>query len=160
APQPPLTATPTRTMAQRFSRLEEEVHRLCGDIGPRWKEIDNVGEVSIIWNPMADEAKVSHDLLSNLPHSEVQMRLDGLTFDELVDFHDVSALRFVMSNNILNMEARVLSGDVARLRNEVVSLRNQQADSAILISSLEVKLRDAEGRLGVEEGSLVRNLRA
>ncbi|GKE25721.1 hypothetical protein Tco_1441105, partial [Tanacetum coccineum] len=89
-------------------------------------------------------SKVSHDLLSNLPHSEVQMRLDGLTFDELVDFHDVSALRFVMSNNILNMEARVLSGDVARLRNEVVSLRNQQADSAILISSLEVKLRDAE----------------
>ncbi|GJV70950.1 hypothetical protein Tco_1490945 [Tanacetum coccineum] len=48
----------------------------------------------------------------------------------------------------------------AVLRNEVVSLRNQQADSAILISSLEVKLRDAEGRLGVEEGSLVRNLRA
>ncbi|GKC84251.1 hypothetical protein Tco_1139968, partial [Tanacetum coccineum] len=33
APQPPSAATPTRTMAQRLSRLEEEVHSLCGDMG-------------------------------------------------------------------------------------------------------------------------------
>ncbi|GJR51181.1 hypothetical protein Tco_1401702 [Tanacetum coccineum] len=33
APQPPPAVASTRTMEQRFSRLEEEVHNLRGDIG-------------------------------------------------------------------------------------------------------------------------------
>ncbi|GJU23192.1 hypothetical protein Tco_1156534 [Tanacetum coccineum] len=62
APQLPPPAM-GRTMPQRLGRLEEEmqglrqdVRSLCGlversmtDQGPRWKEIDDVGEVSTIW---------------------------------------------------------------------------------------------------------------
>ncbi|GJS97641.1 RNA-directed DNA polymerase, eukaryota [Tanacetum coccineum] len=65
APQPlPPVAGPARTMAQRLARVEEDVHEIRGALGeqreildsmaPRYKEIDEVGEVSIIWNPMCD----------------------------------------------------------------------------------------------------------
>ncbi|GJY68461.1 hypothetical protein Tco_0471443 [Tanacetum coccineum] len=57
-----------------------------------------------------DKAQVSHGILSGLPHLETQRRLDGLTLNELANFHDVSALRFVMSNNMLNREDWSLSG--------------------------------------------------
>nr|GFB99166.1 hypothetical protein [Tanacetum cinerariifolium] len=66
---------PAQTMAQRLARLEEEVHEIRGALdeqrqmmdtmardlsrftvwaagGPRCKEIDKVGEVWIIWNPL------------------------------------------------------------------------------------------------------------
>ncbi|GJR18297.1 hypothetical protein Tco_0966824 [Tanacetum coccineum] len=99
-------------------------------------------------------------LLSGLLHPETQRRLDGLTLNELANFHDVSALRFVMSNNMLNREARSLSMEVSRLRDKVVTLRNQRADSAIVISRLEAKLLGVEGRLAASEDFVVRDLKA
>ncbi|GJZ72152.1 hypothetical protein Tco_0636003 [Tanacetum coccineum] len=79
-----------------------------------------------------DEAWVSHDILSSLLHPETQRRSDGLSLNELANFHDVSALKFMMSSNMLNREARSLSVEVLRLRDEVVTLRNQRANSAIV----------------------------
>ncbi|GJS50423.1 hypothetical protein Tco_0623785 [Tanacetum coccineum] len=107
-----------------------------------------------------DEARVSHDILSGLLHPKTQRHLDGLSLNELVNFHDVSALKFMMSSNMLNREARSLSAEVLRLRDEVVTLRNQRANSAIVISRLEAKLLGVEGRLATSEDSVVRNLRA
>nr|GFC92635.1 hypothetical protein [Tanacetum cinerariifolium] len=65
------------------------------------------------------EANSSHDILSNITCPDFKRRLDGMTFDELANFYDVYALKFVLANNMLNKEARVLSEDVSRLRNEV-----------------------------------------
>ncbi|GJX87280.1 hypothetical protein Tco_0339294, partial [Tanacetum coccineum] len=42
APQPPLATAPTRTMAQSLSRLEEEVHSLCGDMGEQREVLDSM----------------------------------------------------------------------------------------------------------------------
>nr|GEW95402.1 putative retrotransposon protein [Tanacetum cinerariifolium] len=95
-------------------------------------------------DPFLPEAQVSNGILSGLSYSETQRHLDGLTLNELANFHDVSALRFAMSNNMLNREAWSFSGEVSRLHDEVVTLRNQRLDSVIVISKLEAKL------LGVE----------
>ncbi|GJR76954.1 hypothetical protein Tco_0089319 [Tanacetum coccineum] len=50
APQPPPAAGPARTLPQKVARLIPEIG-LHGFIifctGPRWKEIDNVGKVSL-----------------------------------------------------------------------------------------------------------------
>ncbi|GJY36537.1 ribonuclease H-like domain-containing protein [Tanacetum coccineum] len=58
-----------------------------------------------------------------------------------------------MSNNMLNREARSLSGEVSRRRDEVVTLRNQRSDSTIIITRLEAKLWDTEA--GLRELSLL-----
>ncbi|GJY74898.1 hypothetical protein Tco_0479329 [Tanacetum coccineum] len=42
ATQPPLAVTPTRTVAQRLSRLEEEVHNLRGDMGEQREMLDSM----------------------------------------------------------------------------------------------------------------------
>ncbi|GKC44293.1 hypothetical protein Tco_1062015, partial [Tanacetum coccineum] len=42
APQPPPAVASTRTMEQRFSRLEEEVHNLRGDIGEQREVLDSM----------------------------------------------------------------------------------------------------------------------
>ncbi|GKC64646.1 hypothetical protein Tco_1097244 [Tanacetum coccineum] len=76
-------------------------------------------------------AQVSHYILSDLPHPEIQRRSDGLTLNELANFYDVSSLRFMMSNN-----------------------------STIMISRLEAKLRDDEGRLEAREDSVICGLKA
>ncbi|GJU40683.1 hypothetical protein Tco_1193640 [Tanacetum coccineum] len=41
-PQPPPAAALTRTMAQRLSRLKEEVHSLCGDMGEQREVLDSM----------------------------------------------------------------------------------------------------------------------
>ncbi|GKD50228.1 hypothetical protein Tco_1279204, partial [Tanacetum coccineum] len=56
-PQPPPIAGPARTMAQRLGRLEKDIHGLREALGEQredltGKEIDKVGEVLIIWNPI------------------------------------------------------------------------------------------------------------
>ncbi|GJV66490.1 hypothetical protein Tco_1481999 [Tanacetum coccineum] len=107
-----------------------------------------------------DEARVSHGILSCLPHPKTQKCLDGLTSNELANFHDVSALRFAMSNNMLNREARSLSGEVSRLRDKVVTLRNQRVDFAIMISRLDDMLLGVKGRSSAREDTVVRDLTA
>ncbi|GJU34905.1 hypothetical protein Tco_1183259 [Tanacetum coccineum] len=49
---------------------------------------EETGEV----NPFLP-AQVSHGILSDLPHPEIQRRSDGLTLNKLANFHDVSSLR-------------------------------------------------------------------
>ncbi|GJY47356.1 hypothetical protein Tco_0436419 [Tanacetum coccineum] len=107
-----------------------------------------------------DKAQVSHDLLNGPPYLETQRHLDGLSLNELVNFHDVPALKLVMSSNMFNREARSLSVEVLRLCNEIVTLKNQRADFVIVISRLEAKLLGVEGRLAISEDSVVCNLRA
>nr|GEX49735.1 hypothetical protein [Tanacetum cinerariifolium] len=75
--------------------------------------------------PGDDEDQVSHGILSGLPHLKNQRHLDGLTLFEIANFRDVSALR------------------------------NQRADSAIMISRLEATPRGAEGRLPAMEDSVI-----
>ncbi|GJT19871.1 hypothetical protein Tco_0878577 [Tanacetum coccineum] len=110
-------------------------------------------------SPRDDEAHFSHDILSSLPHPDTQRHLDGLSLNELANFHDVSALKCVISRNMLNIEAQSLSIKVSRLHNEVVSLRNQRADSTIMISRLEAKLLGVEGKLATREDSIIRDLK-
>ncbi|GKC06709.1 hypothetical protein Tco_0998319, partial [Tanacetum coccineum] len=47
APQPPPVAVPTRSMAQRLSRLEEEVHNLRDDIGEQ-RDVSGVRYTSYV----------------------------------------------------------------------------------------------------------------
>ncbi|GJZ03024.1 hypothetical protein Tco_0520985, partial [Tanacetum coccineum] len=72
-----------------------------------------------------EEARSSRDALCNLSYPDVQRRLDGLTLTELTNFHDVAAVRFVMSNNLLTREAEALSAEVFRLRGEVEALKDK-----------------------------------
>nr|GEY95911.1 hypothetical protein [Tanacetum cinerariifolium]GEZ00016.1 hypothetical protein [Tanacetum cinerariifolium]GEZ22822.1 hypothetical protein [Tanacetum cinerariifolium] len=72
-----------------------------------------------------EEARSSRDALYNLSCPNVERRLDGLTLTELTNFHDVAAVRFVMSNNLLNREARSLSVKVFSLRGEVEALKDR-----------------------------------
>ncbi|GJV29553.1 hypothetical protein Tco_1386001 [Tanacetum coccineum] len=92
-----------------------------------------------------DEARISHDILRGLPHSETQRRLDRICLSELANFHDVSALRFVMSSKMLNREVRSLFAEASRLCGEVFSLGNQRADFSLVVSRLEAKLLSVDG---------------
>nr|GEZ87355.1 hypothetical protein [Tanacetum cinerariifolium] len=55
------------------------------------------------------KAREDHEILSRLDHLEIQRRLDGLSLTELANFHDVSALKFVMSNTIDNAQIKHIS---------------------------------------------------
>ncbi|GKB23962.1 hypothetical protein Tco_0863363 [Tanacetum coccineum] len=91
---------------------------------------------------------------------QTQRRLDGLSLSKLANFHDVFALKFMMSSHMLNKEVRSLSVEVLRIRNEIVALRNKRADSPIVISMLEAKLLDVKGKSAPGEDFIVRDLRA
>ncbi|GJT26347.1 putative ribonuclease H-like domain-containing protein [Tanacetum coccineum] len=56
------------------------------------------------------EAQFAHNILYHLPCPNIQRCLDGIAFDELVNFHDVQALQFVMSNSMRNDKDRTLLG--------------------------------------------------
>nr|GEX59440.1 hypothetical protein [Tanacetum cinerariifolium] len=84
--------------------------------------------------PWDDKAQVSHGILSGLPHLKTQRHLDGLTLIEIANFRDVSALKFVMSNSMLNREAQSLFK--------------------------EATSRGTEGRLAAMEDSIVCDLKA
>nr|GEU86946.1 hypothetical protein [Tanacetum cinerariifolium] len=75
--------------------------------------------------PGIEEARSSCDALCNLSYPNVQHRLNGLILTELTNFHDVAAVRFVMSNNLLTREAQALSAEVFRLRGEVEALKDK-----------------------------------
>ncbi|GJX48656.1 hypothetical protein Tco_0273846 [Tanacetum coccineum] len=75
--------------------------------------------------PGIEEARSSRDALCNLCYPDVQCRLDGLTLTELTNFHDVAAVRFVMSNNLLTCEAQALSAEVFRLCGKVEALKDK-----------------------------------
>nr|GFD19070.1 hypothetical protein [Tanacetum cinerariifolium] len=63
--------------------------------------------------------------LCNLSYPDVQLRLDGMTLTELTNFHNVAAVRFVMSNNLLTREAHALSAEVFRMCGEVEALKDK-----------------------------------
>nr|GEV09417.1 hypothetical protein [Tanacetum cinerariifolium] len=86
----------------------------------------------------------SRDILSRLDHSEIQRRLDGLSLTELANFHDVFALRFIMSSSMLSREARSSSLEVLRLRDEVFRLKGEQSVSAATIAKLDDRLSCVE----------------
>ncbi|GJS96913.1 hypothetical protein Tco_0803881 [Tanacetum coccineum] len=71
--------------------------------------------------------------------------MDGLFVVELANFHDVSALRFVMASNMLNREARFLSSKILKLRETVFRLKGEQSVSSATIARLEAKLLSVEG---------------
>nr|GEU38391.1 hypothetical protein [Tanacetum cinerariifolium] len=73
--------------------------------------------------PCIEEARSFCDVLCNLSYPNVQRHLDGLTLTELANFHDVTVVRFVMSNNLLTREAQALSAKVFKLRGEVEALK-------------------------------------
>nr|GEV54006.1 hypothetical protein [Tanacetum cinerariifolium] len=75
--------------------------------------------------PGIEEARSSYDALCNLSYPDVQRCLDSLTLTELTNFHDVTAVRFVMSNNLLTREAQALSAEVFRLRGEFEALKDK-----------------------------------
>ncbi|GKF93402.1 hypothetical protein Tco_0280121, partial [Tanacetum coccineum] len=58
-----------------------------------------------------EEDRSSRDALCILSYPDVQCRLHGLPLTELANFHDVAAVRFVMSNNLLTHEAQALSAE-------------------------------------------------
>ncbi|GKA62667.1 hypothetical protein Tco_0762186 [Tanacetum coccineum] len=106
-----------------------------------------------------EEARSSRDALCNLSYPDVQCRLDGLTLTELTNFHDVVAVRFVMSNNLLTREAQALSAEVFRLRGEVEALKdkldlaNQERTSlekAMLVGRSQALREVASLGIGVE----------
>nr|GEY98660.1 putative ribosomal protein S11, mitochondrial [Tanacetum cinerariifolium] len=55
------------------------------------------------------KARGDHEILSRLDHPEIQRQLDGLSLTELANFHDVSALKFMMSNTIDNAQIKHIS---------------------------------------------------
>nr|GEU56874.1 retrovirus-related Pol polyprotein from transposon TNT 1-94 [Tanacetum cinerariifolium] len=83
------------------------------------------------------EARFFHAAFFNLLYPDVQRNLDGLTLTKLANFHEVTAVRFVMSNNMLNREALALFVEIFKLCGEVVILKNQQFKSAHVVSKLK-----------------------
>nr|GEU97051.1 putative reverse transcriptase domain-containing protein [Tanacetum cinerariifolium] len=71
------------------------------------------------------EARSSRDSLYSLLYPDVQSRLEGLTLIEVTNFHDVAAVRFFMSINLLTHEAQALFAKVFRLRGEVEALKDK-----------------------------------
>ncbi|GJR80877.1 hypothetical protein Tco_0151662 [Tanacetum coccineum] len=105
------------------------------------------------------EAQFTHNILYHLPCLDIQRRLDGTAFDELVNFHDVRALQFVMSNSMRNDKDHTLSGDVSRLYCKVVTLKGQRTVFIHNISKLEANLENARNNLDVEGTQPIRDLR-
>ncbi|GKB83635.1 hypothetical protein Tco_0950530 [Tanacetum coccineum] len=99
---------------------------------------------SVPFRPGIEEACSSRDALCNLSYLDVQRYLDGQNLTELTNFHDVAAVRFVMSNNLLNCEARALSADVFRLRGEekAMLMGRSQALRVVASSGIGLKLED------------------
>ncbi|GJW36462.1 hypothetical protein Tco_0059382 [Tanacetum coccineum] len=93
----------------------------AGFIGPLATSKENSDSDSFLPGDVA--AYEAHDILSKLDYPEIQRRLDGLSLAELVNFHDVFALRFVMSNNMLNRETRSLSLEILKLCEVVFKLK-------------------------------------
>nr|GEY05938.1 phospholipase-like protein [Tanacetum cinerariifolium] len=86
-----------------------------------------------------EKARSSHDALCNLSYPDVQCRLDGLTLTELTNFHDMEAVRFLMSNNLLTREAHALSTeDKAMLAGRSQALR-EVASSGIGVELVDMK---------------------
>ncbi|GJW41306.1 putative reverse transcriptase domain-containing protein [Tanacetum coccineum] len=102
----------------------------------------------------------SHDILSGLCHPEAQRWLDVLSLNELANFHDVSALKFMIASTMLIREARSLSTEVSRLRSEVFDLKSQRSESAATIARLEAKLLGVEDKSSIGKVALVCDLKA
>nr|GEU77372.1 hypothetical protein [Tanacetum cinerariifolium] len=86
-----------------------------------------------------EKARSSRDALCNLFYPDVQRCLDGLTLTELTNFHDVAAVRFVMSKNLLTREAQALSvEDKAMLVGRSQSLK-EVASSGIGVELVDIK---------------------
>nr|GFA63563.1 hypothetical protein [Tanacetum cinerariifolium] len=87
----------------------------------------------------------AHDILGKLDHLKIQRWLDGLSLVELVNFQDVSALRFVMSSIMLNRETCSLSYEILKLRKVVFKLKAimlaTEASLKVEIESLREKLK-------------------
>nr|GEV75385.1 pentatricopeptide repeat-containing protein [Tanacetum cinerariifolium] len=75
--------------------------------------------------PGIKEARSFRDALYNLSYHDVQRRLNCSTLPDLTNFHDVAAVLFVMSNNLLNCEAQALFVEVFWLRYEVEALKDK-----------------------------------
>nr|GEZ21086.1 hypothetical protein [Tanacetum cinerariifolium] len=105
------------------------------------------------------EARESHDILSGLDQPKFKRRLDGLSLTELANFHDVSAMKLVMSITMLNREARSLLVDASRLRYEVFKLRLEQLKSATTIARLKAELLCVKGKSLTYEVGSVRDLK-
>ncbi|GJT53919.1 hypothetical protein Tco_0988973 [Tanacetum coccineum] len=106
-----------------------------------------------------DEAHESHNALGGLCHLETQRRLDGIYLNEVANFHDVSALRFIMSSTMLNRDTRSLFMEVLRLRDEVFNLKRDRSEFTAVVAKLEAKLLCAGGRLSASETALARDLK-
>ncbi|GJZ92469.1 hypothetical protein Tco_0664534 [Tanacetum coccineum] len=100
----------------------------------------------------------AHDVLSKLDHQEVQRWLDGLSVVELANFHNVSALRFVMASNMLNRESPFLSSEVLKLHETVLMLKGEQSISSATITRLEARLLSVEGGSSVIDFVVVHDL--
>nr|GEW11658.1 hypothetical protein [Tanacetum cinerariifolium] len=86
-----------------------------------------------------EETRSSRDALCNLSYLYVQCLLNGLNLTELTNFHDVAAVRFVMSNKLLIREARALSvEEKAMLVGRSQSLR-EVASSGIGVELVDMK---------------------
>nr|GEU50464.1 hypothetical protein [Tanacetum cinerariifolium] len=125
-------AMPASAPVSLSSRGNEIVGRRIGFIGPLASSEE--GEDT---DPFLPE---SHDILNEFCHPKTQRWLDGLSLNELANFHDVSVLKFMISSTMLNREARSLSVEVSRLRGKVFDLKIQRSESAATISRLEAKL--------------------
>nr|GEW10114.1 hypothetical protein [Tanacetum cinerariifolium] len=84
------------------------------------------------------EARSSCDTLCNNSYPDVQRRLDGLTLTELTNFHDVAAVRFVMSNNLLTHEARALSTEEKAMLTGRSQILREVASSGIGVELVEM----------------------
>ncbi|GJZ48606.1 hypothetical protein Tco_0602438 [Tanacetum coccineum] len=95
-----------------------------------------------------------------LSHPEFQRLLDGLSLTELANFHDVVALKLMLSGVMLNRDTRSLSSKVLKLLDEVFALKNEKLKSATIIARLEVELLCIKGSSPTEGVASVRDLEA
>nr|GEU37006.1 hypothetical protein [Tanacetum cinerariifolium] len=81
----------------------------------------------------------SRDAFCILSYPDVQHRLDGLTLTELTNFHDVAAVRFVMSNNLLTREAQALSAEEKSMLVDRSQALREVASSGIGVDLVDMK---------------------
>ncbi|GJS72575.1 hypothetical protein Tco_0705416 [Tanacetum coccineum] len=117
------------------------------------------GKDADLFLPGDDEAQESHDILSGLCHPKAQRRLDGLSLNELANFHYVSALKIMIASTMLNREAPSLSTEVLRLFNKVFDLKSQRSESTATIPRLKAKLLGVKDKSSVGEAALVHDLK-